>query len=68
MIGQGSVAGRLAVMEPRWWATVLVDVADGDTRAAALERRFGPKGVLGDADLIVRELSYAPAGPPARQS
>ncbi len=74
MTRRGSLGVRLSTMEhpagigvPRWWATVIVDLSEGDTCAAALARRFEPVGVPGDAGLIVVELSDVPAGPPAPQ-
>jgi hypothetical protein len=60
----GAIERRAGIGAPRWWASVVVDLTVGDTREAALYRRFGPGGLPHDAGLILVEVTAAPDGPP----
>lgn len=51
-----AIERRAGVGVPLWWATVVVDLRDCDTREAALARRFGPGGVPQCVGLVVVEV------------
>ena len=63
-----AIERRAGVGVPLSWEALVMDLIEGDTREAAVARRFGPGGVPHRVELVVVEIVAAPDGAPAEAS